>query len=97
MASYRLGGRLSESATMVAFKLILHPAAVFVLGRFVFDLEPLYLAVATMTAAMPIGATVFILAHRYQVYLARATSALMISVVVSAVTLTVVLTIFMPP
>ncbi len=56
----------------------------------------MFLAVATLTAAMPIGATVFILAHRYQVYLARATSALMISMVVSAVTLSFVLTILAP-
>ncbi len=38
MASYRLGGQLSESATMVLFKLILHPATVWVLGRYVFEL-----------------------------------------------------------
>jgi len=96
MAGYRLGGQLSESATMVLFKLILHPAVVWLLGRYVFDLEPLYLAVATIAAAAPVGANVFVLAHRYQVYLARVTSALMISVVLSVVTLTVVLTIFMP-
>lgn len=96
MAGYRLGGDLGESATMVVFKLILHPAAVWLLGRYVFDLEPLYLAVATIVAAAPVGANVFVLAHRYQVYLARVTSALMISVVLSVATLTVVLTIFRP-
>lgn len=96
MAGYRLSGRLSESAMMVLFKLILHPLVVWLLGRYVLDLQPLYLAVATITAAAPIGANVFVLAHRYQVYLARATSALMISVVLSVVTLTVVLAIFVP-
>lgn len=94
MASYRLGGHLRESVLMVLFKLIVHPAAVWLVGRYVFDLEPLYLAVATVTAAAPIGANVFVLAHRYQVYLARVTSALMISVVVSVMTLTIVLTLF---
>lgn len=96
MAGYRIAGALSESLTMVGFKLLLHPALVWLLGRYVFDLQPLYLAVATITAAVPIGANVFVLAHKYRVYLARATSAMVISAVLSVVTLAVLLAIFAP-
>jgi hypothetical protein len=96
MAGYRIAGALSESLTMVGFKLFVHPALVWLLGRYVFDLPPLYLAVATITAALPVGANVFVLAHKYEVYLARATSALVISAVLSVVTLAVVLALFAP-
>ena len=42
-----------------------------------------------MMAAIPIGANVFNLAHYYEVYLARVTSAVVISVALSIVTLSV--------
>lgn len=96
MAGYRIAGVLSESLTMVGFKLFVHPALVWLLGRYVFELQPLYLAVATITAAVPSGANVFVLAHKYRVYLARATSALVISAVVSVATLAAVLAFFAP-
>ena len=96
MAGYRIAGALSESLTMVGFKLFLHPAAVWMLGRYVFNLEPLILAVATITAAVPIGANVFIMAHKYEIYLARVTSAVVISVALSMLTLAVALTVLVP-
>jgi predicted permease len=66
------------------------------LGRYVFDLGPLILAVPTITAAVPIGANVFIMAHKYEFYLARVTSAVVISAALSVVTLAVALTILVP-
>lgn len=96
MAGYRIAGALSESLTMVGFKLFVHPAAVWMLGRYVFNLEPLILAVATITAAVPIGANVFIMAHKYEIYLARVTSAVVISAALSMLTLAVALTVLVP-
>ncbi len=96
LAGYRIAGSLSESLTMVTFKLFVHPAAVWMLGRYVFDLEPLFLAVATITAAVPIGANVFTMAHKHGVFLARVTSAVVISAVLSVVTLAVLLPFLVP-
>ena len=103
MAGYRIAGALSESLTMAGFKLFVHPAAVWLLGRYVFDLGPLILAVPTITAAVPtitaavpIGANVFIMAHKYEVYLARVTSAVVISAALSVLTLAVALTVLVP-
>lgn len=96
MAGYRIAGVLSESLTITAFKLIVHPLMVWLLGRYVFDLQPLYLAVATITAAVPVGANVFVIAHKYGVYLARATSAMVLSAVFSVLTLAVLLAYFAP-
>jgi malonate transporter len=89
MAGYQIAGAIAESLTMAGFKLFVHPAVVWLLGRYVFDLEPVVLAVATLMAAVPIGANVFIMAHNYEVYLARATSAVVISALLSVVTLAV--------
>lgn len=96
LAGYRIAGSLSESMTMVGFKLFVHPAAVWLLGRYIFDLEPLFLAVATITAAIPIGANVFTMAHKHGVYLARVTSAVVISAILSVLTLAVALTVLVP-
>jgi predicted permease len=91
MAGYKIAGAIAESLTMAGFKLFVHPTVVWLLGRYVFDLEPVVLAVATLTAAVPIGANVFIMAHNYEVYLARATSAVVISAAVSVLTLAMLL------
>ncbi|MDA1090793.1 MAG: AEC family transporter [Proteobacteria bacterium] len=96
LAGYRIAGALAESLTMVGFKLFVHPAAVWLLGRYVFDLDPVVLAAATIMAAVPIGANVFIIAHKYEVYLARVTSAVVISAAVSVVTLAVLLPLLVP-
>ena len=96
MAGYRIAGTIIESLTMVGFKLLVHPVAVWLLGRYVFALEPLYLAVATITAAVPIGANVFIMAHKYEFYLTRVTSAVVISAALSVLTLAVALTVLVP-
>lgn len=93
LAGFRIAGSIAESLTMSGFKLLVHPALVWLLGRHVFDLEPMVLAVATLTAAVPVGANVFIMAQNYEVYIARATSAVTISTALSLVTLGVALTI----
>ena len=62
----------------------------------VFDVDRALSAVATITAAVPIGANVFIMAHKYEVYLARVTSAVVISAALSVLTLAVALTVLVP-
>ena len=67
---------------------------VWVLARHVIGLDPLWVAVATVNAAMPSGANVYLLAQRYGVYVARSTSTVLLSTAMSIVTLSVVLAIF---
>ena len=96
LAGYRIAGSLRETFTLIGFKLLVHPVAVWLLGRYVFDLAPLWLAVATITAALPVGANVFVLARRYDVYVQRATSATLISTALSVVSLAVLIACFAP-
>lgn len=73
-------------------KLVALPLIVWLLARHLFALPPLEVAVATIAAAMPTGANVFILARRYDLYLRRAASTVLISTVGSVVTISVILT-----
>lgn len=96
LASYRLAGKLDESCTIVAVKLIVHPLLVWTLATWVFRIDPLWAAVATVTAATPVGANAFILAQSYGVYVQRATSATLISTGLSVFTVALLIAHFAP-
>lgn len=87
LAAYRVGGDLRESLVVVALKLVLHPLAVWLMATQVFALTPLWAAVATLTAALPAGVNVFVIARQYDIYLARASAAVLISTGLSVATL----------
>jgi len=91
LTQYRIAGSLPESMTMVAIKLVVFPAAMFAVCRFVFDLGPLWTAVATLNAAMPTGVNVFLLASTYQVMVARAATAVLISTALAVVSASVLI------
>jgi len=96
LASYRLAGKLQESAAIVAVKLLLQPLLVWTLASQVFVLDPLWTAVATVVAATPVGANAFILAQSYGVYVQRATSATLISTGLAVVTVGLLIGHFAP-
>lgn len=91
LAEYRIAGRPAETATMCVFKLVVHPAIVWLLCTQVFALDPLTTGVATMMAAIPVGATVFVLAQQYGTFVGPVTSSILISTGLSAGTLAVVI------
>lgn len=84
----------ADTAAMISCKLALHPLAVWLLAGPVFGLDPLTVAVATTRAALPVGATVFVLAQGYGVYVARATTGVVISTALAALTTALLLTLF---
>ncbi len=88
LSAYHIGGDLRESLTVVGIKLFLHPALVWLTATQIFSLPPLWATVATITAALPTGVNVFIIAHQYNVFLARTTAAVLISTFVSIGTVT---------
>ena len=87
-----LGGDLRESIMVTAMKLVALPLLVWFAADILFGLPRLEVAVATVAAAMPTGANVFILARRYDLYLRRAASAVLISTIGSVVTISIILT-----
>ncbi len=96
LAQFKLGGHLSESAVVTVLKLVALPAVTWLLGRFVFALAPLPLAVATVCAALPSGVNVFILAQRYGVAVERSVNLIVLSTLASLVSVSLLLAIFAP-
>lgn len=87
----KLAGAKAEIATATSIKLLVHP---LLMALTVLWLLPLRadLAIATIvTASLPTGASVFVLAERYGVYPRRASSIVLATHAVSVVTITLVL------
>jgi len=91
LIDYKIAGKLDESLTIVGLKLIAHPLIIWALTTYVFRLDPMWAAIATISAALPTGANVFIYASGYGIYVARATSATLISTGLSVVTVALLL------
>jgi predicted permease len=96
IAGFRLAGDLAESLVVVAIKLLVLPIVVWLLAARVFHLSALDTAVAITCAALPTGANAFILAQRYDLYVARAASSVLISTVLSVFTLGALLAVLAP-
>lgn len=87
LAEYRIADRPAETGTMISVKLVVHPLAVWLLCTKVFALDALTTGVATMMAAVPVGATVFVVAQQYRCFVGPATSAIFLSTAISFATL----------
>lgn len=96
LTEFSIAGDLKETLAMVVMKLLVHPAIMAVLAFYVFELSPLAAAVAILTAAIPSGVNVFIMARQYDIYLARSASGVLISTALSVVTLSILLAVLKP-
>lgn len=79
------------AAVAAAVKLAAMPLLVWVAGRYLFTLDPLWLTVATLNAALPAGANVYLVAQLYRTGVGLATNAVVISTGASVVTLSIAL------
>ncbi len=87
---------MREVAPVVGLKLVVHPLAVWLMAAHVFSLDPLWAAVAVLDAALPVAANVFVLARRYDIYVERASSIVLISTTASVVTVSALLALLSP-
>jgi malonate transporter and related proteins len=90
LASRSLSTGLGEVSYMTSFKLFVHPSAMWLTTQ-LFDVAPLWAAVAVLGASLPVAANVFILARQYDTYVDRISSAILLSTVVSVVTVSTLL------
>lgn len=88
LASFPLSEKVAETAALVAAKLLAFPVVVFLVMGLIPGLDPDWRKMAVLAAAMPIGANVYLLASRYESYVARASTATLASTAVSVVTVT---------
>lgn len=91
LASYRIAGQLPTLVTIFTMKLILMPIVVYTLAGPVFGLPPVWVAVATLTAAMPVGANAFLFAAKYDRAVGSVSAAIAVSTVAAVGWLSVVL------
>ncbi|RPH60165.1 MAG: AEC family transporter, partial [Burkholderiales bacterium] len=78
---------LATAAALTALKSLAHPLLVWLVGAFVLGVGPLPLAVATVTAALPIGANVYLFAQRYGAQVGEVSAAVTLSTLATALSL----------
>ena len=91
LATFRVKGALPEASVGVVLKLIVHPAAVWLLATHVFRVDPLWRDVAVVVAALPGGVNTYLFAQRYDAGTAPAATAMLLSTMLSVVTVAVLL------
>lgn len=84
LAGYPLRGAWTGMLILLALKMLLMPALVFALVRFVVPLPPLYAQVAVLFAAMPPGANAFLFAQKNDEAVAEVSGAIAIGTGIAA-------------
>ena len=87
MVGRSMASGAAEIGWLVGLKLLVQPLVTWLLAYHLLEIEPVWAASAVILAALPTGATVFVIAQRYGIYVQRATAAILVSTVVSVVTL----------
>lgn len=87
---------LPETSYMSTFKLLIHPVAMWFATTQIFTVDPLWSTVAILGASLPVAANVFIVARQYDTYLERASSAILLSTLVSMITVSILLVVLSP-
>ncbi len=74
-----------EMMWISSVKLVIQPLATWVVGSLL-GLPPFWLASAVISAAFPAGATAFVIAQRYKIYIERTSATILVSTVLSLLT-----------
>jgi predicted permease len=94
LAHYGIREYLRPALVLTVLKNIAYPVFIGLIAAHVFRLTGIALAVVTITAALPMGANVFLFAQRYQVAQGEITAAVATSTLASVATLTVAMLMF---
>jgi predicted permease len=86
LAAHGAAGQWRLVVFVSAVKLLVMPAIVFLLGGFVFDLQPLWLGAAVIFAAAPVGVNVYVFAARYLTGVAVASTSIAVKTLLAALT-----------
>jgi malonate transporter len=87
--SIRAGAVASWQSTVL--KLVLHPLLMALLVLVILKIDPLWAKIAVVGAALPLGATAFVLAQRYQLLEAETSTGAVVSTAASLLTVSVVM------
>jgi hypothetical protein len=87
--SIRAGAQASWQTSLL--KLVLHPLLMALLAYHVLEIDPFWAKIAVVCAALPLGATAFVLAQRYRLLEAETSTGAVISTAASVLTVSVVM------
>ncbi len=83
ISRYRISAEVKRIFMALVLKNLVHPALVWLFCALVFDVSPLWTAVAVMLAAAPSGINAYLFAQRYQVVVSATATVIVISTLVS--------------
>lgn len=84
---YGLREHIAASGVIVVLKLVVMPAIVFVMSRYVMTMPPIWSAVATVSAASATGVNAYLIANRAGVGLGLASNAITVTSAAAAITI----------
>ena len=96
IAHQPIGKDLGDVALLAALKLYFHPLAVWIGLTQVFRIDETWAVVGVVQAAMPIAASVFVMATQYQVYAARVSTAVLVSTAIAVVSVSLAIAHYAP-
>jgi hypothetical protein len=86
LSKRRFAGVGPEFPVIVGLKMFAHPVIVLAVLSLMGGFDPLWISVAVLMAALPTAASVYIFAEQYDAYLEGASSSILVTTLVSAVT-----------
>lgn len=87
----KFAGLQRDMALVATMKVLVHPVLAYVVVSFVPGIEPMWLHVAVMMAALPTASNAFILASQYRTYVEGASTAVIVTTVLSAITIPILI------
>jgi len=91
LARRRFAGMNRELPVIVGLKMLAHPVIVLAALGLIGGFDPLWISVAVLMAALPTAASVYVFAEQYDAWLEGASSSILVTTLISAVTVPVLL------
>ena len=85
------GGAQTDVALVAALKLLANPLLVWLVAGLLLPDDPIKRAAVTLLAAMPTAASVFVIAQRYETWVLRASTSVLVTHLGSVATLSLLL------
>jgi len=87
ITGYQLNSRASETITVSLITLVFHPALVFLISYYLFELPMKYVQIAVILAAMPPGLNIYIFAVMYKRAVSLSASTIIVATISSIFTI----------
>lgn len=91
LATYKMAGQGPTLTVICLLKLLVFPALTFIFCVHVFDVPPLWTAIATLFSAMPVGANAYLFAARYEVAVGSVSTSIAVSTVIAVISVSALL------